>query len=48
MMYELEGIMPAPEYFAVHPTQGSVFIIKELKDDKALSYTVSIIMLIYV
>ncbi len=41
MMYELVGIIPAPEYFQVHPTTGTIKLIKSLKDNKALSYTVS-------
>jgi protocadherin Fat 4 len=42
MQYELLGIMPAPEYFRIHPTEGTVWVINDLKSDKTLSYTLRI------
>ena len=40
--YELVGVAPAPSYFSVGRTTGYVYVIKDLKLDRALTYTVSI------
>ena len=41
MVYEIVGISPAPLYFHVNPTLGTVWVKDDLKKDRALQYTVS-------
>ena len=38
--YELVGVAPAPSYFSIGRTTGYVYVIKDLKLDRALTYTV--------
>ena len=38
--YELVGVAPAPSYFSVGRTNGNIYVIKDLKLDRALTYTV--------
>lgn len=38
--YELVGVAPAPSYFSVGRTTGYIYVIKNLKEDRALTYTV--------
>ncbi len=42
LRYEVLGISPAPLYFRVNPTAGTVFTQDDLKKDRGLSYTVSL------
>lgn len=48
MTYVLAGIDPAPTYFGLAPTSGTVTVIGNLKSDRGLYYTVSILLNIIV
>ncbi len=40
LIFELEGVDPAPRYFTVGRTSGFIFIIGDLKQDRGLIYNV--------
>ena len=45
LRYEVLGISPAPLFFRVNPTAGTVFTKDDLRKDRGLTYTVSILIL---
>ena len=42
LTYEVIGLSPAPNFFHVHPTEGTVWVINDLTGDRALTYTLRI------